>query len=287
MIPNNNLSVLPWYTQQAEQNARKWWLFGKVYPLYTPATELPPFQFMREHRDVNIQAVYLYREDGTLVADITGAMFNGGLQVVPFASKGYDVVVYPATAKILPTMDNGRYFLAMNDGVEGWYSEVFTAVNDIQPYLKIQWWDEDNFLMDAGAIVYTNPTFKNLLYLQSDLAKPEYIFTEEGEERDGYYYASKQISEKRYHFKFWASEYLLDVLRLLPMADHIRLTYHGQNYDLDTIVLTPEWEDAGDVAAVAATFDTATVAKKLAQGYIRSLRGDFNDDFNNDFDNQE
>lgn len=286
MIPNNNFSVLPWYTEQAQQNARKWWLFGKVYPLYTPATQVPPFQLLREHREGGIQAVYLYREDGTYVADVTNAMQSAGLQVVAFTSLGYDVIVYPGLIQILPSMDNGRYFLAMNDGVQGWYSEIFTAVNDIQPYLKLEWWDESNFVMDAGTIVYATPTFKNLLYLQADLAKPEYLFTEEGEERDGYFFATKQISEKRYHFKFWASEYLLDVLRLVPMSDHIKLTYRGQVYSLDTISFSPEWEAEGDVAAVTAQFDTATVAKKLAQGYIRALRGDFNDDFNDDFNNE-
>lgn len=286
MTPNNNLSVLPWYTEQAQQNARKWWLFGKVYPLYTPATQVPPFQLLREHREGGIQAVYLYREDGTYVADVTSAMQSAGLQVVAFTSLGYDVVVYPGLIQILPSMDNGRYFLAMNDGVQSWYSEIFTAVNDIQPYLILEWWDESNFVMDAGTIVYATPTFKNLLYLQADLAKPEYLFTEEGEERDGYFFATKQISEKRYHFKFWASEYLLDVLRLVPMSDHIKLTYRGQVYSLDTISFSPEWEAEGDVAAVTAQFDTATVAKKLAQGYVRALRGDFNDDFNDDFNNE-
>ena len=40
--------------------------------------------------------------------------------------------------------------------------------------------------MDAGTIVYKNPAFKNVLYLQSDLAKPEYPFEEEGETREDF-----------------------------------------------------------------------------------------------------
>ena len=50
MIPNNNLSVLPWYTSIEQQNARKWWTYGKIYPLFTPAGFLLPFQIMRNHR---------------------------------------------------------------------------------------------------------------------------------------------------------------------------------------------------------------------------------------------
>ena len=285
MLPNNNLSVLPWYTSEEQRNARKWWLYGKVYPLYCYGGQVLPFQLMRTHRAETIQSVFLYREDETLVQEVTGEMIVNGLVIVPFTSLGYDVIVYPGLLQVLPSLDNGRYFLTMSDGVEEWYSEIFTVVNNIQPYLKIEWWDMENFVMDAGTIVYTSPNFRNVLYLQADLAKPEYLFTEEGEERDGYFFAEKQISEKRYHFKFWASEYLLDVLRLAPMADYIRVTYRGRIYNLDSLILSPEWEAAGDVAAVSAQFDTATVAKKLGRGYVRTSKGDFNNDFSNDFDN--
>ena len=166
-------------------------------------------------------------------------------------------------------------------------SEIFTVVNDIEPYLKITWWDREDFVMDAGTIVYTNPSFKNVLYLQSDLAKPEYQFEEEGESRDGYFFPSKQISEKRYRFSFLASEYLLDVMRFIRMADYAEISYHGQTYSLDTFLITPEWQAQGDVAAVEAVFDTATVAKKIGLGFTKALRGDFNDDFNNDYNNQQ
>ena len=79
---------------------------------------------------------------------------------------------------------------------------------------------------------------------------------------------------------------MLDVLRFVRMADFARITYHGQSYSLDTFLITPTWEDNGDVAVVEAEFDTATVAKKIGLGYVKAQRGDFNDDFNNDFNNE-
>ena len=142
-----------------------------------------------------------------------------GLTFKQFATLGYDVLVFPATTQTLGTLDNGRYYLeAKINGID-YFSEIFTVVNDVQPYLKLTWWDSEDFTMDAGTIVYTNPDFRNVLYLQADLAKPEYPFEEEGETRDGYFYPTKQISEKRYHFSFLASEYLLDVMRFVRMAD--------------------------------------------------------------------
>ena len=185
---------------------------------------------------------------------------------------------------------NGHYYATISDGTQTWYSEMFTVVNDIEPYLKIVWWDKEDFTMDAGTIVYKyadDTQFRNFLYLQADIAKPEYPFEEEGETRDGYFFPIKQISEKHYRFSFLASEYLLDVMRFIRMADYATIEYHGQTYSLDTFLITPEWEAQGDVAAVEAVFDTATVAKKIGLGFTKALRGDFNDDFNNDYNNQQ
>ena len=402
MIPNNNLSVLPWYGSLAEQNARRWWVYGRTYPLFTPAGFLPPFQLIRNHSIVYTKGEELtlyglsggvitpsgaidvmygdgygvarYQTEGATAVYFEGipqtaplmvtavalnndfepletftaefdneGMFTGGwvlphgtvfvdvqdenpnypdaspklyaatthtagiesfalytregelvgnydpsemgFSVVPFQNLGYDVIVFPGGLPVFTSMAEGQYYGVMSDGINTWYSEVFTVVADISPYLKIEWWDTENFIMDAGAIVYKNPAFKNVLYLQAEIAKPEYTFEEEGEMRDGYFFPTKQISEKHYRFAFLASEYLLDVMRLIRMADYVEITNSGQKYSVDTFLITPEWEENGDVASVEAEFDTATVAKKIGLGYIKAQRGDFNDDFNNDFNN--
>lgn len=403
MIPNNNLSVLPWYTSIEQQNARKWWIYGKVYPLFTPAGFMLPFQIMTPHHsneavpmpdvlleptdkrngyydidgnfhniatfavftyEVNFANVYLttipdmaseiqdavsaiamdgngnvtgvlqnpqggiytgvwnlppntsiihvitqkrqergyvstvkyapvdiintfelFDRNGNLIGNYTNAI-KPYISVKQFSEFNYDVLVFGGQLPVFSSMNNGQYYAKINDGYDNYYSEIFTVVNDIEPYLKITWWDVDDFTMDAGTIVYTNPAFKNVLYLQSDLAKPEYPFEEEGETRDGYFFPTKQISEKRYRFNFLASEYLLDVMRFIRMADFAEIEYHGQRYSLDTFLITPEWENNGDVASVEAVFDTATVAKKIGLGYIKAQRGDFNFDYNNDYNNQ-
>lgn len=287
MIPNNNLSVLPWYTSIEQQNARKWWAYNRVYPLFTPAMFMLPFQILRTHRSgTTISSFQVYTKTGVLVGNFTQAIKDAGITIKPFTSLGYDVIVFGGQMPVFTQFADGQYYAVISDGTQTWYSEIFTVVNYIEPYLKITWWDNEDFTMDAGTIVYTNPSYKNVLYLQSDIAKPEYTFEEEGETLDGYFFPTKQISEKRYRFNFLASEYLLDVMRFIRMADFAEIEYHGQRYSLDTFLITPEWEDNGDVAAVEAVFDTATVAKKIGLGYIKAKRGGFNDDFNNDFDNQ-
>ena len=284
MIPNNNLSVLPWYDSIERQNARKWWVYNKVYPLFTPAGFMLPFQVMREHRTNEIVSFRIYKRDNSLVGDFTQVMKETGLKVInPIGAREIDVIVYSGLLPAFTKFANGQYYAVMSDGVQTWYSDMFTIVNDISGYLKLEWWDVDDFYMDEGVIIYKSPLFRNKLYLCADIAKPEYIFEEDGETRDGYFFPAKQISEKRYHFTFLASEYLLDVMRFVRMADYAQITKNEQVYKLDTFLITPEWEDNGDVASVDAEFDTATVAKKIGRGFVTTTNGDFNNDYNNDF----
>lgn len=249
-----------------------------------------PFQILYQYEDAaTLMSFRLYTAKGTLYGDYTQAILDAGLRIE--TRPNHTIVIYPGDAVLFPNLPNGQYYAVLQiTNRDPRYSEVFTVVNDIEPYLKIEWWDVEDFVMDAGVIIYkyaNNTQFRNRLFLQADIAKPVYPFEEEGETRDGYFFPIKQISEKRYRFNFLASEYLLDVMRLIRMADYARIEKNGQIYNLDTFLITPEWEDNGDVAVVQAEFDTATVAKKIGRGYIQPVGlGDFNDDFNNDFNNQ-
>ncbi len=75
MIPNNNLSVLPFYTSLDQQNARKWWIYNRVYPLYCPAGFLLPFQIIVPHNSwttSNLRPVQIIDANtNQVVADIT------------------------------------------------------------------------------------------------------------------------------------------------------------------------------------------------------------------------
>lgn len=286
IILEPNYSVLPWYTSPEFQDARKWWVYGKIYPLFTPAGRMLPFQIIRSHRETStITSFVVYTAQGVQVGDFTQEINDAGITIKAFPDAGFDVIVFPGQFPVFSQMENGQYYATIADGTETWYSEIFTVVNDISPYLKIEWWDKEDFVTDGGTVVYKNPEFHNLLYLDSDIAKPEYVFEEEGETRDGYFFPVKQISEKKYRFSFLASEYLLDVIRLIRMSDYVFITYHGKTYAADSFLITPDWEDNGDVAVVDAEFETQTVAKKLGVGYLRASGGDFNEDFNNDFFN--
>ena len=286
MIQNNNISVLPWYTSINEQNHRKSYAYGAIYPLFASADRLLPFQIMRNTRSNNVTSVVLYEKTGKQVANITTYMKETGLQIVRFQTLGYDVILYPSILPMPLNQLDGIYYMTLSDGVQTWYSEMFTVVQDVSGYLKIQWWDIENLVFDAGQIVYKNTDFKNTLYLCTELGKPDYEFEEDGEERDGYFFPEKQISVKTFKCTILAPEFLCDVMRFIRMADYIHITdKYGREYDCDTFLITPKWQTQGDLASVEIEFKTNTVVKKIGRGYIIANKGDFNEDFNNDFKN--
>lgn len=289
MTPNNNLSVLPFYTDRQYQDFRKSYAYGDVYPLFTPLNKLLPFQIIRPTRSNAIRWVRIYDYKITrLLADITTQMQETGLQIVRFANYGYDVIVYPGIGQMALNFPEGRYTMMINDGVQTFVSDVFTWVSGTMGgYLCVEWSDAQNMEVDGGQIVYEGVPFKNRVYLCTELGKPEYKFEEEGEERDGYFFPEKQISEKTFRFIFLAPEYLCDVMRLIRMSDFVTVYSQGRKYDCDTFLITPKWQTQGNLASVECEFECATVVKKIGRGVIPSgTKGDYNNDFNNDFDNQ-
>lgn len=280
---NNNLSVLPWYASKEEQNHRKSYAYGQIYPLFSPPDKLLPFQILRETGTVGELSIYIQDKDGRLMAIIPQGIVDDQVRIARFPDYGYDVIVCPGMFSLGMNLADGIYYARLYDGSRYWYSEMFTVVQDLSPYLKIEWWNQEDLVFDAGRIIYKNPLFKNVLYLKTELGKPEYVFEEEGEERDGYFFPEKQISEKTYKCTALAPEYLCDAMRLIRMADFVRVTdKYGRAYDCDTFLITPKWQEQGDLASVEMEFETATVVKRNGRAVLIDV-GDFDNDFNNDF----
>ncbi len=284
MTTNNNFSVLPFYKSVDEQDFRKNYAYGEVYPLFAKAGYMLPFQIIREHRNEDVSSVLLFRKDRTLVANVTTEMVDAGLRVIPFDEQGYDVIIFPAIFQVM-NMQEGQFFLALSDGEETWFSEVFTSVYDMSGFIKVEWYNESNIIFTGGQVVFDNPQFHNFLYFASEIGKPEYSFEEEGENRDGYFFPSKQLSEKKYKFTILAPEYLCDAMRVIRMCDHVRVTdKYGRNYYCDNFLITPEWQEQGNLASVEVVFETDTIVKKIGTGMLASASGaDYNDDYDEDY----
>lgn len=284
MEHNDNYSPLPFFRDIRAQLHRQPYAYGAVYPLLVPAGRLIPFQIQKAGGGAAVKAEVLTL-GGTAAADITERLAAGGMTLWRADGGGKEIVVYPALKDFSEPLPEGRYYVRLTDEAGTvWFSEVFTSVSGVPDCLTVEWWDDADMMADGGAMIYASVPYRNRVYLRSDVGKPGYEFEEEGEERDGYFFPEKRMSEKTYKFVFLAPEYLCDAMRLAPLSDHVAVRDRlGRAYSCDTFSIAPKWEAQGDLAAVEAEFQTCTVVKKAGMAAGAPASPDFRNDFDNDF----
>ena len=278
---NNNFTPLAWHQGTIElQSNRATYAFGHVVPLMASAVSLLPFQIIVESGAVDVTAcdVRLRTLDGT---DAVGANLRDALALVKVEETDYDIVIYDGhdMADALPI---GQYYLTLTDGdsrVRTWYSDVMTLVADTSKMTKVTWWDVADLEFGAGMIKYhydregATVQYRNWMYFLEELGMPEYTVEEEGESRDGLFYASKIISGKKYKMQVaQLSEAMCDALRFVHLSDFVEVEDgYGRVYNCDSVLVTPEWVNGGAVASAAFEITTDTFVKsvgKTLEGYI-------------------
>ena len=155
-----------------------------------------------------------------------------------------------------------KMYLELSDGIDTWYSAYFGFC---EPCMRIEWYDVEEFLFDAGAIAYSDG-YKNEMFFDAEIGMPEYEFEEEVAERNGYQFPISQISYKKYKFTLLVPEEVCDVMRFIRLSDHIRISTKNDTYEATSFLMTPTWAEQGYLAEVACEFTTDTVAKKIGKG---------------------
>ena len=262
----NNLSILPFYDSTADQNHRRFQSFGQVFPLMSHGTKFIPFQIRRDHlagTPITILRVH------SLIDNSYESLLDDAppdITINEFESDGYDLIVnvgqdvFGNDATIQP----GQFYLSIGDGTNLWYSDVFSVVEDLSQLVKIEYYDSTRFETVDAHIDYSN-NYKNVLYVASDIGKPEYPHEEQAKKRDGKIFIEKQISGKKFKFKFLASEPLCDAIRIIRMHDYINIYSRGEIYNVENIILDPKWEDQGDIAVVECEFECDSIIKKTGK----------------------
>ena len=194
----------------------------------------------------------------------------------------FDVVIYDGH-DMDAHLPIGQYYLTLtsdNSRARTWYSDVVTIVADTSKMTKVVWWDVADLLFGAGMIKYrleleggATAQYRNWMYFLEEMGMPEYTVEEEGETRDGLFYASKIISGKKYKMQVaQCSEALCDALRFVHLADFVEIEDgYGRRYNCDSVLITPEWVSGGAVASAAFEITTDTFVKtvgKTLEGYI-------------------
>lgn len=284
MSNNNNTSILAWYSAQSYQQHRKSYAQGQVWPLVCEHYKLPPFQVKRDTLVATpISSLVITHIDTNATYDITGAITTAGLNIQAFT--GYDLVVYPAqTAMTDITFPEGQYDAVMTDGTNTWYSERFFMRAYVADLIKIDFWHNTPFAVPDYHISYSDP-FRNFVYLNSEVNRPEYVEEEEVEERDGHVFPIFMTSYKLFRIVgVVLPEYMCDVLRLAWMHTNVTVYSDGITYNTDSFrVIFDEWSKPGHLCPITIEFRTDTVVTKT--GYVEDENdgGDYDQtDYNND-----
>lgn len=278
----NNVSVLPFYSSIAKQHHRKAYAYGKVYPLLSPLNTILPTQIkIPRFESFNSITATIYKLDGTVAYYNAQSGWANVLAKRTAEVPGYGLYIFNLNNMLSSTIKaEGQYYIRLDLNIvltsggsqlKTYYSEVFTWANNLSSCLKLEYWDQVNLPIFDYHIDY-EAGFKNVVYLQTQLGKPEYPFEEEVIKRDGYDFPEKQISEKKFRFTFLAPEYLIDALRLVRLHDNIEITnIDGEVYRANSFLISvAKWEDQGDLAVVEAEFECETIIKKIGKGYLNS-----------------
>lgn len=268
---NNNFTPLAWHQGDRElQSNRASYAYGHIVPLIAHNQTLLPFQIITETGAVNMSSytVALYNVDGTV------RTANIGLTLTKAAQSGYDVLIY--NGDTLPSaLPMGQYYLVLASGSNRWFSDVLTIVSNALTMTRIEWWDESDMVFPAGRIVYRYASggqsvqYKNRMYFLEEIGMPEYTVEEEGDTRDGLFYASKVLSGKKYKMQVaQLTEAMCDALRFVHLADNVTVRDgYGRMYYCDSVLVTPEWQNGGAVASASVEITTDTFVKQVGGGY--------------------
>jgi len=286
---NNNFTPLAWHQGNIElQSNRATYAYGHIVPLFASATQFIPFQIVTEPNYIDVATLTLKMKnvDGTDALSGVNLRSRFGLvkktvelrpqevidEQTTIPAVNVDVIIY--NGGNMDALPIGQYYLELTSGQRTWYSDVVTIVSDTALKTKVTWWDAADLLFGAGCIVYKYGTgnatqYKNVMYFAEEIGMPEYTQEEEGETRDGLFYASKLISGKKYKMQIaQASEAMCDAMRFIHLADWVEIwDGYGRHYLCDSVLVTPEWQ-TGAVASVDVEITTDTFVKSVGKGYI-------------------
>jgi hypothetical protein len=279
ILNNNNLSPIPFYGSLAEQDFRKWYAYGGMYPHRVSSRNLVPFFFTVDEEGVSIDKVSVFQvccneEEGgdvplgNMIASQCGVVMGDGCSTIFYCAPDINI-----------GLEKGAYFMQFDLNCDGGPMTVYSDVFFVEPstdinkfFVGIKWYDSSDLeLSDGGIIPYSHAIGKaygNQIYLDTTIGMPEYSFTEDGEERDGRFFPIKQISEKVYKFKAVVPEYLCDCMRLIRLSDVVIITDQlGRTYNVEHFEMDVKWLDGGHLAEIDCSFETDTVVKKVGKAY--------------------
>ena len=269
--PLSNYSPLAFVGREKDLHANKWYTYGERFSIAAPEYKLPPFQIIADdatNGDASTFTVTLINNATGATTDITSEIVTAGLEVIDKTT--YRVIRFAANAPLPSLSEKGSYRLTIETNVETWYSEDFSVCN-VDEIIEIQWGHGENMTISDGEILFSEG-WQGRLYFRETIGTPEYPFEEVISNRDGKEYVKKIVSYKMHKFRLIVPEHVIDVLRMVRMADFVTITYKGLEYPVDMFRFDdPDWQKNGDVAGVVCSFTYDTVAVTIGKSSNSSV----------------
>lgn len=261
MIRIPKINSLPFYESLEEQYHRLPQTYGQFFGFVYPLGFIPPFKLkMLEIPNESI-LIELIDSNDRFVADVRNDLLGTCCTVVSefgfleLTTNGNILIDFPYPL--------GRYYLKISYGSDVICSEVFTVVSSVSEYLKVEYSSSESLSIPDYGTYSFDDGFKLISYLDTHIGKPDYLFEEELIRADGVNVVEKQLSEKVFKFTFLAPESLCDSLRILRMCDSVVFKKLNKKYCASYVLLTPKWEEVGDLASVEVEFNEDTIIKRL------------------------
>lgn len=266
---------LRFYEKLEHQNRFKKGGDENNFDLICPTTRILPFQIKRAAGVTPISSIKLTDPTGVLpqVELISYFIVN---EIQSFALATVDYLVHFGRLDLSGyTVPEGKFYLEVTDGIDIWYSEVITF-KTFDPdtladcvYTKIEYWD----ICNVDEILYKTLAlgsfqYKNVLYLDVDIGKPEYAYEEEGTiDGEGTFQPDFLRVRKNYLLQSVLPEFMTDAVSIIPL--HLSLegkvevyTHRGYTGEVETMTVTPNWQGTlGTWSITDINFNTCSIRK--------------------------
>lgn len=275
MIYNELPTAFPWYDKKEKQqryreNAAK----SCDYRLISPKNALLPFQIKVPYPTGStaaptIVAWRIHSSSGTII-NVTP---NNGLLTIRRYEDGARVfyngepMVFQTSPGVTPALNltPGKYYSEIEfNGGRKFYSEVFCVTENINEYMKIEFWNN----CDIAPVAYStgeSQWWKQIVYIDSFIHTSEPEVEEDGE-RDGndMLIPTFQRMIVRYRFSAHVPDYMKIALVSMQMHDEVWITTPEsvRSGKAERVTTTTTVDDTGAYSVIDVTIDQHVLVKK-------------------------
>jgi len=196
-----------------------------AFKLYCPTTHILPFQIKRLAGIKDIQSIKIVDNVTKASTEIINNFATDELGKLSFEE--FDYLIHYGLQPLSVAVAEGEKYLEITDDTTTWVSEVVTFMNFDPDNIaassciksKIEYWDKYNVAdIFYRTYEYTGIHYKNVIYLDIPIGRPDYEVELDGEnDGDGVFVSDSITREKEHLLQGVYPEFMTDALTLLPL----------------------------------------------------------------------